>query len=585
MLQYQPQQQHRNQRHSSHSSNQQRIVVVWNIVVAGVFAAVCVYALFGISSTLPPPRSCNTNADTSFCENLAHQHLTHLSSSIGSRPVGSHANYHHTISYIQQHARHLQQVLASCQSSSSSSSPTTTTRIEIDTQTVDGVHHLSGMAMAYANITNVLVRFAIEQPQQQAHGNSQRTDEQLLVSSHIDSAIGSMGAGDDGVAVATMLETLRVLVARSCQAHQHHMELHHSIVFMFNNAEEMGLLGSDGFVHSQHPWLVGSPTSPTLPASSPIGRIGAFINLEGAGTRGKAMLFQTGPANAWIADLYARAVPRPKGTVLVCVVVRVVHRYLVADGHNSIGATHKAQDIFQANLIPSDTDFRVYIQMPSAHAHAHANASNTLLPVPGLDLALYENGYAYYACSSNSTSTRPWLLRHAQCVQLLLPHCTRCIGQRQCRHAAAFGRQRRGIGARVYEHPCLDTATFALYAPTWCVLRCAWLLDDLVRRAVCATPELLGACHCAATVEYVACARQHRARRILAACAGAVDRCVHGIGARNCQSTTDRGTQHGDELVRSAVACRAAVCRTAIVRVCAAARCRHTPQYFHQVVR
>lgn len=135
----------------------------------------------------------------------------------------------------------------------------------------------------------------------------------VLLSSHYDSPASSVGAADDAIAVAAMLEVARALTAGPAPMH--------SVIFNFDDAEEQGLLGASGFL--RHPW-----------ASD----VRAFVDLESAGNAGKAVLFQAGPDNAWLTSRYASSVPHPYGTVL-------------------------GQDIFQSGLIPSGTDFEIYSRM------------------------------------------------------------------------------------------------------------------------------------------------------------------------------------------------------------------------------
>lgn len=175
-----------------------------------------------------------------------------------------------------------------------------------------------GVATAYA-VRNVLARIP------------GRSREALLLSAHYDSPPGSVGAADDGVAVASLVEIVRALAAGG--------PLAHTVIVNLNDAEEQGLVGSHAF--TRHPWARD---------------VRAFVNLESAGPRGKAVLFQAGPGNPWLVDAYARAVPYPYGTVM-------------------------AQDIFQSGAIPSDTDFRIYRDFGGLR---------------GLDIALYEGGWAYH---------------------------------------------------------------------------------------------------------------------------------------------------------------------------------------------
>jgi acetylornithine deacetylase/succinyl-diaminopimelate desuccinylase-like protein len=67
----------------------------------------------------------------------------------------------------------------------------------------------------------------------------------VLLAAHYDSVPGSPGAGDNGVAVAALLETLRAL-----------RELpppRNDVIFLFSDGEEQGLLGAQAFV-AEHPW-------------------------------------------------------------------------------------------------------------------------------------------------------------------------------------------------------------------------------------------------------------------------------------------------------------------------------------------
>jgi hypothetical protein len=169
--------------------------------------------------------------------------------------------------------------------------------VEVDVQEVSGAR-ATGRRLAGYTLRNVIARIA------------GRSRDAILLSAHYDTPVESVGAGDDGVAVASLLELVRALAAGP--------KLEHSIIVIMNDGEEQGLLGSHGFV--RHPWFRD---------------VRAFVNLESAGPHGKSILFQAGVGGGWLVSGYARSVPHPYGTVL-------------------------GQDIFQSGAIPSDTDFRIY---------------------------------------------------------------------------------------------------------------------------------------------------------------------------------------------------------------------------------
>nr|CAD7259494.1 unnamed protein product [Timema shepardi] len=158
------------------------------------------------------------------------------------------------------------------------------------------------------------------------------------------------GSGsDDGLNCAVMLEVLRVLS-------QSNTPLQHNVIFLFNGAEESPLKASHGFI-TQHKWAK---------------EIAAFINLEACGAGGKEILFQAGPNHPWLVKLYVESAPHPNALVL-------------------------AEDIFQSDLIPSDTDFRVFRDFGN---------------IPGLDFAHAMNGYVYHTKYDNMDAIPRGTVQH-----------------------------------------------------------------------------------------------------------------------------------------------------------------------------
>nr|CAD7431646.1 unnamed protein product [Timema monikensis] len=100
--------------------------------------------------------------------------------------------------------------------------------------------------------------------------------------------------------------------------------------------------------------------------------IAAFINLEACGAGGKEILFQAGPNHPWLVKLYVESAPHPNALVL-------------------------AEDIFQSDLIPSDTDFRVFRDFGN---------------IPGLDFAHAMNGYVYHTKYDNMDAIPRGTVQH-----------------------------------------------------------------------------------------------------------------------------------------------------------------------------
>ncbi len=108
----------------------------------------------------------------------------------------------------------------------------------------------------------------------------------LLLSAHYDSTFVGPGAGDAGIGVATLLETAALLRGQT---------LTRPVSFLFNEGEEMGLLGARAFMD-------GDPL---------VGRIDTLINLEARGVSGPAVMFETSRPNAAAIALYRASSPRP----------------------------------------------------------------------------------------------------------------------------------------------------------------------------------------------------------------------------------------------------------------------------------
>ncbi|KAI8889092.1 hypothetical protein K501DRAFT_239409 [Backusella circina FSU 941] len=186
----------------------------------------------------------------------------------------------------------------------------------------------------FVDSRNVIVRL---------HGQSEKEDA-LLVNAHYDSVPSSFGVTDNGMGVCTALELLRYFV---------HHPPRQTIIFLFNNMEEGGLVGARTFVN--HPWYKS---------------IKLFVNLEGGGAGGRAMLF--------------------RGSSLDAV------KKAASSGASYVHGSPLGNDMFKAGLIKSDTDYTVFTENG----------------VPGLDVAFYGPRSHYHTARDDLAHTTPEALQY-----------------------------------------------------------------------------------------------------------------------------------------------------------------------------
>ena len=131
----------------------------------------------------------------------------------------------------------------------------------------------------------------------------------VLLCAHYDSVGAGPGASDNAAGVAALLEIARIL--------QQLPRLRQSIILLFDDGEEVDLLGAHAFIE-HHPWAT------TLTAA---------VNLDARGSSGPSLMFETGSANRWLMRLYSHAVARPLANSVYYAVYK---------------------------LLPNDTDFTVF---------------------------------------------------------------------------------------------------------------------------------------------------------------------------------------------------------------------------------
>lgn len=184
-----------------------------------------------------------------------------------------------------------------------------------------------GMTTVFKGVYNVIAKLTPSTEHSEYSGKC------LLLNSHYDTMPDTEGASDAGAMIAVMMEILRVMASSS-------EPLRHCLIFLFNGGEENYMLGSYSFVkHSD--WAKD---------------VAAFINMDSAGAGGREIMFQAGPKRPFLMHHYSQVAPHPHASVM-------------------------AEELFQNNLIPSDSDYRIF---------------RDFADIAGMDFAFNANGYVYH---------------------------------------------------------------------------------------------------------------------------------------------------------------------------------------------
>lgn len=123
----------------------------------------------------------------------------------------------------------------------------------------------------------------------------------VLLNAHYDSTPVGPGAGDDGIGVATLLEVASVL---------RRDRLDRPVIFLFNEGEELGLVGARAFL------------------SDPLSRnVDSLVNLEARGVRGPVNMFETSRPNGAAIAVFKQAAERPFANSLSTDVYRLMPNY------------------------------------------------------------------------------------------------------------------------------------------------------------------------------------------------------------------------------------------------------------------
>lgn len=128
----------------------------------------------------------------------------------------------------------------------------------------------------FANVTNVIGKI-----------KGTKNSKALLIVGHYDTQPYTPGAADDGLAVGAMLEAAEII--------SRNYSVENDIIFLFTDAEEIGLLGAEAFA-KEHRWM---------------NDVGMVLNLEARGNSGAVLAFEVSEQNGWLIREFAKATQRP----------------------------------------------------------------------------------------------------------------------------------------------------------------------------------------------------------------------------------------------------------------------------------
>lgn len=178
----------------------------------------------------------------------------------------------------------------------------------------------------------------------------------ILLCAHYDSVAAGPGAGDDGAGVAALLEVARAL-------HASPPARAHPVMYLFDDGEELGLLGAQAFV--EHSAFARDA--------------GVVVNLEARGTCGPSRMFETSSGNAELVPFLAASLPHPSANSL-------------------------AYEIYKR--MPNDTDLSVFKRAG----------------LPGFNFAFVGGGRRYHTALDDLAHLDPGTLQHHAENALALVH-------------------------------------------------------------------------------------------------------------------------------------------------------------------
>jgi hypothetical protein len=169
--------------------------------------------------------------------------------------------------------------------------------------TTSAVYHYTGVQAG--EVTNIIAIYKGSDSAAGGAADSSKTASRprpgsaVLVMAHYDSQPNAVGAGDDGVGCAAMLETARLLKAGP--------GLRNNVIFLFTDGEEPGLLGSTAFISGD----------------SLFSAVGVVLNFDNRGNAGKTFTISNG-SSSWMVGEYVRSCPHKSASSLYHELFRVI---------------------------------------------------------------------------------------------------------------------------------------------------------------------------------------------------------------------------------------------------------------------
>ncbi|KAF2805022.1 endoplasmic reticulum metallopeptidase 1 [Mytilinidion resinicola] len=311
------------------------VIVVTTLTYAALFAALLVVHL-----TVPPvPSSVPDGINLT----TAWSNLQAITSQF--HPYNTHANdhvhdylLHHVKTTLKSNGVSYDSIPGAADLSLDEILESSESRVLLFDDQISNVTFSNGGTSVYFEGTNIIVLIRGSEGTENVFSDSSSGKGGVLVNAHYDSVSTGFGATDDGVGVVTILQLLSHFTAEKSWPKR-------NIVLLLNNGEEDFLNGARAFL--RHPVSQLAHT---------------FLNLEGAGAGGRAMMFRSTDAD--VTKYYKKA-SNPYGTVVS------------ADG-------------FKRRLIRSETDYVVF---------------NGLLGLRGLDIAFNEPRARYHTSEDSARET------------------------------------------------------------------------------------------------------------------------------------------------------------------------------------